>query len=187
MTQLYAMTAQMAELAAMLDTDDDGLKQAIQDTMGAIQGEFADKADNIVMLRRNIEGDILAIDSEIDRLSELKRVKNNSITQLTNYLRQNMEAANITSIKRPLFNITLAKGSERVIVDKEDDLPDDFTVVNTSINPDKKAIAARLKEIRAHNEAVRARMEAGEDAEADLIPDPVWAHLERGESSIRIK
>ena len=187
MTQLYAMTAQMAELSAMLDTDDDGLKQAIQDTMGAIQGEFSDKADNIVMLRRNIEGDILAIESEIDRLSELKRIKNNSITQLTNYLRQNMEAANIPSIKRPLFTITLAKGSESVIVDKEDDLPDDFTVVKTSINPDKKAIAARLKEIRTHNEAVRARMDAGEDVEADLIPDPAWAHLERGESSIRIK
>lgn len=187
MTQLYAMTAQMVELAAMLDTDDEGLKQAIQDTIGAIQGEFGEKADSIVMLRRNIEGDVLAIDSEIDRLAELKRIKNNSIAQLTNYLKRNMEAADITSIKRPLFSITLAKGSESVIVDKEDDLPDDFTVVKTSINPDKKAIAARLKEIREHNIAVRKRMDAGEDAEADLIPEPTWAHLERGESSIRIK
>lgn len=187
MTQLYAMTAQMVELAAMLDTDDEGLKQAIQDTIGAIQGEFGEKADNIVMLRRNIEGDVLAIDNEIDRLAELKRIKNNSIAQLTGYLKRNMEAADITSIKRPLFSITLAKGSESVIVDKEDDLPDDFTVVKTSINPDKKAIAARLKEIREHNIAVRKRMDAGEDAEADLIPEPTWAHLERGESSIRIK
>lgn len=187
MTQLYAMTSQMAELAAMLDTDDDGIKQAIQDTMGAIQGEFEVKADNIVMLRRNIEGDLLAIDSEIDRLTELKRIKNNSINQLGEYLRKNMEAADIKSIKRPLFTITLAKGSERVIVDKEDDLPDDFTVVKTSINPDKAAIAARLKEIRTYNEAVRTRIEAGEDAEHELIQDPSWAHLERGDSSIRIK
>lgn len=187
MTQLYAMTAQMVELAAMLDTDDEGLNQAIQDTIGAIQGEFGEKADSIVMLRRNIEGDVLAIDSEIDRLAELKRIKNNSIAKLTNYLKRNMEAADITSIKRPLFSITLAKGLESVIVDKEDDLPDDFTVVKTSINTDKKAIAARLKEIREHNIAVRKRMDAGEDAEVDLIPEPTWAHLERGESSIRIK
>ena len=33
MSQLYAMTKQMLELSAMLDTDDEGLKQAIQDTM----------------------------------------------------------------------------------------------------------------------------------------------------------
>lgn len=191
MTQLYAMTAQMTELAAMLDTDDEGLKEAIQDTMSGIQGEFEIKADNIVMLRRNIEGDILAIDSEIDRLTELKRIKNNSIDQLGEYLRKNMEAAEIKSIKRPLFTITLAIGSERVVVDKEDDIPDDFTVVKTSISPDKKAIASRLKEIRTHNDEVKAKIEAGDyadvDALADLIPEPSWAHLERGESSIRIK
>lgn len=191
MTQLYAMTAQMAELAAMLDTDDEGLKQAIQDTMGGIQGEFEIKAENIVMLRRNIEGDILAIDSEIDRLTELKRIKNNSINQLGEYLRKNMEAAEIKSIKRPLFTITLAAGSERVVVDKEDEIPDDFTVVKTSIAPDKKAIASRLKEIRTHNDQVKERIVTSdyqdESLAAELIPEPSWAHLERGESSIRIK
>lgn len=35
-------------------------------------------------------------------------------------MRHNMEAANIKSFKRPLFTITLAMGSERVIVDHED-------------------------------------------------------------------
>lgn len=187
MTQLYALTGQMAELAAMADTDDEGLKQAIQDTMDGIQGEFEVKADNIVMLRRNIEGDIGAIDAEIDRLTELKRIKNNSVTQISEYLRRNMEAANIKSIKRPLFTVTLAMGKEKVIVDNENAVPDDLTSVSTKIAPDKNAIAAKLKEIREHNEAVRKRMSAGEDCEHELIPEPAWAHLERGESSIRIK
>ncbi|MNJ04571.1 hypothetical protein D3C73_1653970 [compost metagenome] len=66
-------------------------------------------------------------------------------------------------------------------------MPDDFVSVSTVIAPDKKTIAAKLKEIRDHNAAIRVRMEAGEDVEADLIPEPTWAHLERGESSIRIK
>ena len=71
MTQLYKLTGQMAELAAMCESDDESLIQAIQDTMSGIQGEFEDKADNIVMLRRNIEGDIGAIESEINRLEEV--------------------------------------------------------------------------------------------------------------------
>lgn len=187
MTQLYALTGQMAELAAMADTDDEGLKQAIQDTMDAIQGEFEIKADNIVMLRRNIEGDIGAIDAEIDRLTELKRIKSNSVAQIGDYLRRNMEAASIKSIKRPLFTITLAAGKERVIVDNEDAVPDELTSVSTKIAPDKNAIAARLKEIRDHNSAVQVRIEAGEDCEKELLPMPAWAHLERGDSSIRIK
>lgn len=187
MTELYALTGQMAELAALADTDDEGLRQAIQDTMDGIKGEFEVKADNIVMLRRNIEGDIDAIDKEVDRLNELKRIKKNTVDQISDYLRRNMEAADIKSIKRPLFTITLALSPEKVIVDDEKAVPDEFVSLKSVITPDKKTIAVRLKEIRDHNEAVRKRMAAGEDAEAELLEEPSWAHLERGESSIRIK
>ncbi|GGL61727.1 hypothetical protein GCM10009091_49270 [Pseudomonas brenneri] len=187
MTELYALTGQLAELAAMADTDDENLSQAIQDTMDGIIGEFEVKAESVVMLSRNIGGDIDAIEKEVDRLNELKRIKKNTVGKLNDYLRRNMEAADIKSIKRPLFTITLALAPEKVIVDKENDLPDDFTVVKTDIVADKNAIATRLKEIRDHNEAVRKRIQAGEDAEHELIPEPIWAHLERGESSIRIK
>ncbi|WP_339418968.1 siphovirus Gp157 family protein [Pseudomonas sp. RL_105y_Pfl1_103] len=187
MTQLYALTGKLAELQAMADTDDEGLKEALQYAMDEIQGDFNIKADNIVMLRRNIESDVTAIENEIERLAELKRIKSNSVSQISDYLRRNMEAANIKSIKRPLFTITLAMGSERVIVDNEDAVPDELTTVKSSIAPDKKAIAVKLKEIRDHNEAVRKRMAAGEDAEHELLPEPNWAHLERGDSSIRIK
>ena len=65
--------------------------------------------------------------------------------------------------------------------------PDDFIKTKTVFAPGKKSIAAKFKEIRDHNDAVRKRMDAGEDAEHELLPEPVWAHLERDESSIRIK
>jgi len=187
MTQLYALTGKLAELQGMADTDDEGLKEALQHAMDEIQGEFEVKADNIVMLRRNIESDVTAIDTEIERLTELKRIKSNSVAQISDYLRRNMEAANLKSIKRPLFTITLALGKEKVIVDNEDAVPDELTAVKTSIAPDKNAIAAKLKEIREHNDAVRKRIDAGEDAEHEMLPELAWAHLERGESSIRIK
>ncbi|QZA71268.1 Gam-like host-nuclease inhibitor protein [Pseudomonas phage AH02] len=187
MTQLYELTGKMAELQQMADTDDEGLKEAIQNAMDEIQGDFNTKADSIVMLRRNIEGDVTAINAEIERLTELKRIKSNSVSQIGDYLRRNMEAADITTIKRPLFTITLAKGKERVIVDNEEAVPDDLVSVKVSTSPDKIAIAAKLKEIREHNEAVRKRMANGEDAEAELLPEPAWAHLERGDSSLRVR
>ena len=49
MTQLYALTGKLAELQAMSDTDDEGLKEALQYAMDEIQGDFEVKADNIVM------------------------------------------------------------------------------------------------------------------------------------------
>lgn len=187
MTKLYELTEQLIELSVLADTDDTGLKDAIQTTMDAIQEEFDVKAERIVMLRRNIEGDIGAIKREIERLSALKSTKENSVEAINDYLRRSMEALDKKSIKRPLFTITLAAAPEKVVIDKEDDIPDDYVSVNTSITPDKKAIAARIKEVREHNAAIRVRIEAGEDCESELLEEPSWAHLERGESSIRIK
>ena len=98
-----------------------------------------------------------------------------------------MEAANLKTIKRPLFTITLALAPERAIIDNLDEIPDELVVVSSAVDPDKKAILARLKVIRDHNTQIRQRMAAGEDVEAELMEQPAWAHLERGESSIRIK
>lgn len=187
MTQLYKLTEQLIELSVLADTEDEGLKDAIQTTMDAIQEEFDVKAEHIVMLRRNLEGDIGAIKREIERLTALKRSKEGSVDAINDYLRRSMEALDKKSIKRPLFTITLATAPEKVVIDKDDDIPDDYVSVSTSVTPDKKAIAARIKEVRDHNAAVRVRMEAGEDCESELLPEPSWAHLERGENSIRIK
>ena len=187
MTQLYALTGQMAELQALFDTDDESLKEALQNAMNEIQGEFELKADSIVRLRRNIESDVQAIDKEVERLNELKRIKKNSLNEISDYLRRNMEAANLKTIKRPLFTITLALAPERAIIDNLDEIPDELVVVSSAVDPDKKAILARLKLIRDHNTQIRQRMAAGEDVEAELMEQPAWAHLERGESSIRIK
>lgn len=188
MTTLYAMTEQMRELASMLDSDDASLVEAIQDTMQAVEGEIGIKADAIVMLSRNMAGDIAALDSEIDRLSELKRVRANGLEKLKEYLKHNMEAANIKNIDRPLFKITLVAGTEKCVIDAEDAVPDDYVSVKTSVTPDKRLILAKLKEIRATNAEIQSRIAAGDlDAEVDLIEVPEWARIERGESSLRIK
>ena len=151
MTQLYALTRKLAELQAKADTDDEGLKEALQYAMGEIRGEFSDRAESVFMQSRNNQGDINAIDIEVGRLNELKRIRKNTVGKLDEYLRNNMEAADIKTIRRPLFTITLALAPEKVIVDKEDDIPDDFIDTKTVFSPDKRAIAAKVKVIRDHS------------------------------------
>ena len=109
--------------------------------------------------------DVSAIDAEIERLQERRRLVTNRQGQIKDYLRENMQAAEITKISCPLFTITLAKGRETVVVDDESALPDDLVTVKTDVKPDKAAIAAKLK--------------AG-----DEVPG---ARLERSQSTIRIK
>lgn len=165
MTALYAITGRFKELAALQETADEDLAVAIRDTMGAIEAEFNDKALAVSHVILNFDADVAALDREIERLQERKRLVTNRQREIKEYLRENMEAAGMTKISCPLFTITLAKGREVVAIDDEAALPDELMRVKTEIAPDKTAIAAKLK--------------AGEE-----VPG---ARLERGQSSIRIK
>ena len=84
-----------------------------------------------------------------------------SISAISDYLRRNMEAANLKTIKRPLFTITLELAPGRAIIDNLDEIPDELVVVSSAVDPDKKAIFARLKVIRDYNAQICQRMASG--------------------------
>lgn len=162
---LYEITGQFKELQTLAETADEDLAVAIRDTMGAIEGEFNDKALAVSRLILNLDSDVGALDAEIERLQERKRMIQNRQKQIREYLRENMDAAGIKKISCPLFTITLVQGRQVAVIEDETLLPDDLVRVKTEVSPDKNAIAARLK--------------AGEE-----VPG---ARLERGQSSVRIK
>ena len=60
----------------------------------------------------NSDGDIAALESEINRLSERKKHIQAAQDRLREYLRYNMEATGINKITSPLFTITLAAGRD---------------------------------------------------------------------------
>ncbi|MFW3895326.1 siphovirus Gp157 family protein [Pseudomonas bharatica] len=165
MSNLYELTGQYRELAVLIQDADEDMAVAVRDTMGAIEAEFNDKALAVSRVILNMDGDIEAVDAEIDRLQERKRIMSNRKSQIIDYLRENMEAAKITKITCPLFTITLCAGRDSVIVDDEKLLDEDLVNPKVTMVPDKKAIAARIK--------------AGQEVKG--------AHLERGQPSIRIK
>ncbi|KAA8563248.1 hypothetical protein FX985_03316 [Pseudomonas extremaustralis] len=165
MTTLYTITEQFKELAALAETADEDLAVALRDTMEGIEGEFQEKGKAIAMITLNIDGDLEAIQSQIDRLTERKRIITNRKESLKEYLRTNMDAAGITKITHPLFTITCGKGKPIVVIDDEKAIPDDFVNVKVTSAPDKAAIAKALKD--------------GQE-----VPG---AHSEIGKSSISIK
>lgn len=165
MTALYTITEQFKELAALAENADEDLAVALRDTMEGIEGEFQEKGKAIAMVALNIDGDLEAIQSQIDRLTERKRIITNRKDSLKEYLRTNMEASGITKITHPLFTITCGKGKPIVVIDDEKAIPDDYVNVKVTSAPDKAAIAKAIK---------------------DGIEVP-GAHTETGKSSISIK
>lgn len=163
--KLYDVTQEYLAIQALSEDADEDFAIAVRDTLQGVEGEFNEKAKAVAVVALNFESDIEAIDAEINRLQERKRCIKNRNEQLKNYLRENMEACDIRKISCPLFTITLAKGREVVVIDNEDEIPDEFMRVKTVLEPDKNSIATCIK--------------SGEEVRG--------AHIEQGKSSIRIK
>lgn len=139
--KLYELVGQFHQLREL-----EGMEpEAIADTLESLEGEFEEKAKAIVAVRSGMEADVAAIDSEIARLTAMKKAVQNREASLRNYLKTNMQAAGITNIKCPLFSITLAQGREVLKIDDESAIPDDYMKVTTTIAPDKKRILDEIK------------------------------------------
>jgi len=162
--QLYKVTDDFRGLNGMLD---DGVLTAddIADTLDAIVVEFEVKAIQIATVICNVSAPIPAIDDQIARLQARKKYLLSTKDWLIKYLMENMKVLNKKKIKGDLFDVTLAKGRDSVVIDNVDQLAKEFVTVKTQTNADKKAIKKALD----NGEVVRG------------------AHIETGDGSILIR
>lgn len=138
--RLYEITSQLHQLLS----DEDIPREQIEDTINLIQEDFEEKAEKVAAFIRELEADEQGLKSEIDRLSERKMVVSSKIDSLKEYLRHNMVAANIPSIKGKLFSITIGKPSAVLdIFVQPEDLPEQYRIVKVSA--DSAAIKSALK------------------------------------------
>jgi hypothetical protein len=145
--KLYEISEQYRGIQELIESDDSGhMAEAIADTMQMIAGDFHDKAQAIVSLTLNIDAEISAIEREIERLQEKKKIRQNTIESVRDYLRHNMQATGISKIECPLFAITLSKPAKQVEITDEAALPDEYVRVKTTVSPDKVALAKALKD-----------------------------------------
>lgn len=146
MSKLYEISEQYAELAALADSDDENMKEAVSTTLECIEGDFNDKAQALVTVVHNMDSDVEALDAEIKRLQARKKAIENRQASMREYLRDNMERTGIKKISCPLFTINCVAGREIAVINDESVIPDEYMTVKTEIRPDKAAITKALKD-----------------------------------------
>ncbi len=86
MANIYEITSDWFRVQDMME-DPELDPQTLADTLEAIEGELEIKAENYAKVMKNLEGDIVAIKAEIDRLtSKKKTIENNIIRRAVNYV-----------------------------------------------------------------------------------------------------
>jgi len=161
---LRDITSDLREVQEMAENGE-VIDKAIADTLDAIGGEFQQKAENIGHVLIENDATKKMYKDEIARLQDRLKVLENGDKRLREYILGNMELAGIKTIKGDFVTLTAAQGREIVIIDNEDEVPDEFVDVVTVTKPLKRKIQQKI-------------------ASGEPVPG---AHLERTATSLRIR
>lgn len=104
------------------------------------------KSNNIIAYYQDQNTLINAIDEEIKRLQDYKKITKNKIDRYKEYVKTNMDLLGIEKISTDLGVISIAKSPISVEILDESIIPDEYKEVVTSIKVDKKKIADNFKE-----------------------------------------
>ena len=119
MPTLYEVVQDYLTIQHMME-DPDLDPQTLADTMEGIEGELEVKADGYAKVIRNMEADIEAIKSEVNRLTDRRKTIEKNIQTLKLALQKSMEITGKTKFKTELFSFGIRNNAPSVIMDETD-------------------------------------------------------------------
>lgn len=147
MAKLYELTGAVLKLHEKLEELENIDQQTIIDSFESSQEymDFEEKAVAVARFIKNVEGDIPAIDKEIDRLRAMKTAKENAVQHMKTYLQVQMETSGVTKIKRDMFNVGIQDNAPSLIIENEKLVPVGYTRFEQQRVIDKAIIKEFLK------------------------------------------
>lgn len=121
--KLYEIAKELREIESLIDSGEMVFEELF-DTIESLDIMFDEKIENCCYLIKESEARSSGINSEIKRLQDLKRLEDSKSDSLKNYIRHQMELAGRTKIKGKLFNVSLGKPTDIVVINDESALPD---------------------------------------------------------------
>ena len=143
MSNIYELSENYRQVFdAIANGEDD---QVYLDTLEAINDSIEDKADNYMRVIKNSEADIEALDKEIKRLQEKKKVLSNGVKRMKESLQEAMERTNKLAFKTTLFSYAIQNNAPSLDNLDIDKIPKKY-FVDQEPKLDKKSLLNDLKE-----------------------------------------
>lgn len=135
---LYEITAlqQAAE-----QEEDAEIKQDLQEVIAI---ELEKKSNNIIYAIKNLEGNNIAIDAEIERLKAIKERNIKNVDSIKNHILEFMKTNNIDKIQTDLATFSTRK-SKSTQIDNAEIIPGEFLILKQSFQFDKTAIKKAIE------------------------------------------
>lgn len=137
---LYQIADSLKALEAMAEDSTE-----LEPYLDSVELQLENKIDSIVKYRQNLTATAEAIQSEIDRLLEMKKQRERLANRLKEYMSNTMLAHNIDKIDTGLFKISFRESESTEIIDIES-IPAEYLITKTTTSADKTAIKKAIKE-----------------------------------------
>jgi hypothetical protein len=135
---LYTIAESLKNLEEMSEND-----ESLAPYLDSVEMQLEAKVDNVVKFRQGLIASSEAIDIEIERLTKMKRSRQNLADRLKEYIGTSMKNNGIEKIDTGLFKLSFLK-SETVLVD-DSQLDEKYIVTKITKQADKIAIKKALK------------------------------------------
>lgn len=122
----------------------DEVTPELEDALKIAESDLQTKGISYANLIKQMDAECDIIDSEIDRLTKLKKARQNASERLKERIKQAMILFGKDEIKTPLIKISFRK-SEAVIVHDVNALPQMFKTIKVTEQPDKAKIKEAIK------------------------------------------
>ena len=143
MARLYEISERYKNLAALLE-DETIDKDAVEEALNSIEGEFIDKALNVARYIKNLESDAEAIKKERDRLYKRETAYTEKCKWFKAYLKREMVSSNITKVEDPVLPLSLRKSPASVEIESGAKIPKAY-LISQEPKVDKRGILEALK------------------------------------------
>ena len=120
-----------------------------------LSNELMRKSNNIIGYYLDRKSLIEAIDVQIKRLQELKKVETNKLDRYKEYVKNSMEYMGIEKIETGAGKLQIAKSPISVDIIDEKLIPDEYKEYVTEVKVNKKKIADNFKQYGEIIEGVR--------------------------------
>ena len=163
MPKLYEIADGFMDL---LEKQDELAPDEVQEVADELQTALKEKSANIVGYYQTQNALLAAVDDEVKRLQEYKKIISNRLTRYKNYVADNMQAIGVKKIETPVGKITLVKCPPSVAVTDDENVPAEYKDAVVTIKPNKKKILENFKatgeipagvEIQADNKSLRIK------------------------------
>jgi hypothetical protein len=143
MTALYQLVSQYRQLQE-IDAEEIP-EEVLRDTLEALTGELEVKATNVAMFCENLETFAGNCKEAAKRMNDRAAKIQRKADQVRAYLKQMLEAAEITKIEAPEFTLAIKKNPPALVIADGTKLPHKYVEVVTSLKTKTNDIKAALK------------------------------------------